>query len=50
VRFNLTSEKQTVDFPGSGHDENYPAGTVQAKAILRSANGDWIIEYWGERP
>jgi hypothetical protein len=49
VRFNLTSEKQTVDLPGSAQDETYPAGTVAAEAVLRSSDTGWVIEYWGEQ-
>jgi hypothetical protein len=50
VRFDLTSAEQTVDFPGSSDDEHYPAGTVEAEAILHASKNGWTIEYWGERP
>lgn len=49
VEFEVTSTKQTVDYPGSGKDKVIPAGTVSLRAVLAPRGRTWLMSYWGNQ-
>jgi len=50
VRFDLTSTRQRVDYPGFAKDTVFKPGTLSLLAVLApSDGGGWRMVYWGER-
>jgi hypothetical protein len=49
VQFDLTSTRQTVDYPSDADDKVFDAGTISLLAVLARSGNGWRMIYWGEQ-
>jgi hypothetical protein len=43
VETRVSTTKQTIDMPGSTHDERYPAGHTRVRLVLQPRRGSWVV-------
>ena len=48
VVFDVSSTRQTVDYPGNRRDESYPGGVTRLNAILVPTSGGWLMSSWDD--